>query len=461
MITVIQTRVYLTEAGHVRFDERLREHCRLYNAAIQEWRDAWRRSGKTITKYDQNKSLTDLRRDPCLVDFNDEARRLQVGTLERADRARQAFYRRVKAGEKPGYPRFKPSHRFRTLEISGAAYERYLRHDSARGKGFLKIKGLPPLRYKCTRIPAGQQPLDIKITRKPNGVYLSMSFDVGEAPEAAATPPSNPVGIDMGVAKRAALSTGETFEGRKRDNSKARRLQRKMQRQRDAAVKDERAEYVFQGVSKQTGRRLYRFKWKDGPSRGYRETRTQLECARHRETIRDRNELHRLASSIVRNYDAIFVEDLGVKKMMKSAKGTEELPGRNVAQKRGLNRSMSEQRWAIFFSMLEYKAERAGIRFVKVNPKYTSQTCSRCGTVDGSSRKGAQFTCVHCGFRDDADHNASVNVLSRGMSDMGFPQTGESVIVGAGSTSPNEVRLIVPESRVQTEVQLPLLNLPP
>ena len=438
IVTVIQTRAYLSKDGHTLLDARFQEHCRLYNAAIQERRDAYRQAGKSITFYDQCKSMKEIRGD--WKDWSNEALRVQRGTLKRVDRAFQAFFRRVKAGEAPGFPRFKSAWRFRTLTVEDAKGVPF-NYDPETGKGAVRVKGLPRLRFKCARIPPKARPLDIKITRRPNGVkpnvvYLSMSFNLGDAPAVAEDRPSKPVGIDVGVSKRAMLSSGERIEGRVRDMRKKRRLERKMQRQRDAALRDGRAEYVNRGVSPKTGQRQYRLEWVGGlPSHGYRKTRAQRERLLHRENVRDRNKMHRETTEIVRNHDAIFVEDLQVKNMMRSAKGTVEEPGRNVAQKTGLNRSMSEQAWSTFFFMLEYKAERAGTRFEKVDPKYTSQTCSRCGTVDAESRKDERFRCVHCGFTDDADHNAAVNVLSRGMSIWGFPDAGELVIAGTDSTS--------------------------
>lgn len=433
IVTTIQTRAYLSKAGHALLDARFEEHGRLYNAAIQERRDAYRQAGKSITFYDQCKSMTEIRRD--WKDWSNEALRVQRGTLKRVDLAFQAFFRRIKAGEKPGFPRFKPEWRFRTLTVEDAKGVPFA-YNHETGKGAVRVKGLPRLRFKCTRIPPNARPSDIKITRKPNGVYLSMTFDLGDAPAVAEERPSNPVGIDVGVKKRATLSSGGRIERRERDERKKRRLERKMQRQRDAALKDGRAEYVNRGVSPKTGQRQYRLEWVGGlPSHGYRKTRAQRARLLHRENVRDRNEMHRATTAIVREHDAICVEDLQVKNMMRSAKGTVEEPGSNVAQKTGLNRSMSEQAWSTFFFMLEYKAERAGIRFEKVDPKFTSQTCSRCGTVDRESRKDERFRCVHCGFTDDADHNAARNVLSRGMSTWGFLDAGELAIAGTDSTS--------------------------
>ena len=101
---------------------------------------------------------------------------------------------------------------------------------------------------------------------------------------------------------------------------------------------------------------------------------------------------------------------------IKSAKGTKEKPGKNVAAKRALNRKITQQGWGMFFEFLEYKLKEHGGRLVKVDPKYTSQTCSRCGHVDKENRKSqSRFVCESCGHVDNADVNAAKNILARGI----------------------------------------------
>ena len=433
--TVIQTRAYLRKSGHRLLDARLRAHCELYNAALEERRTAWRQSQDSISFAHQSRQLTQIRRDMPDT-WATEDRRIAVATLGRLRKAFDAFFRRLKAGEKPGYPRFKPSHRFRTLAIYSGACN-YLHHDPERNAGVVRIKGLPALRYKSARVPADSQPKEIKVTRKPNGVYLSMTFETDDPPPASERKPASPVGLDVGVAKRLTLHTGEKVTARERDDRRKRRLQRKLDRQRTAAIKDGRAEYVFAGVSRRTNRPRFRLRWIGGPSSCYIKTREQAAKLDHAAYVSNRNELHLVSSDIVSRHDAIFVEDLRIANMTRSAAGTEEDPGSNVAQKRGLNRSILNQGWGQIFDMLEYKAERAGIRFGRVDPKYTSQTCPVCGVVDAGSRKGESFDCLHCGFRLDADQNGALNVLLRGLSDIGYPVAGESVIAGVNSTSLN------------------------
>ena len=102
--------------------------------------------------------------------------------------------------------------------------------------------------------------------------------------------------------------------------------------------------------------------------------------------------------------------------MTKSAKGTIENPGRNVRQKTGLNRNILQQCWGKFAQFLKYKMEELGHVLMEVNPRDTSRTCPVCGYVSKENRASqSEFVCRACGYRDNADHNASINILKRGL----------------------------------------------
>ncbi|GCD54184.1 putative transposase [Acetobacter pasteurianus NBRC 3188] len=120
---------------------------------------------------------------------------------------------------------------------------------------------------------------------------------------------------------------------------------------------------------------------------------------------------HETTTAICRNYRTAVIERLRTRDMTASAAGTVENPGKNVAQKRGLNRAILNVGWHQIETMLFYKAHQV----VKVDPRFTSQTCSCCGAVDSRSRKNqASFVCTTCGFHANADHNAALNILHRG-----------------------------------------------
>jgi IS605 OrfB family transposase len=124
--------------------------------------------------------------------------------------------------------------------------------------------------------------------------------------------------------------------------------------------------------------------------------------------------LHKITTNLVKKFDLIIVEDLKLKNMTKSSKGTIEKPGKMVPQKSGLNRNLLSNGLGMFFSMLEYKCDWYGKIFKKVDPKFTSQICSSCGKKDKKSRKSqSRFKCTSCGFLINADHNAALNILAR------------------------------------------------
>ena len=133
LIRTYRTRAYLSKAGHVRLDDVLSQQCLLYNAALEERRTAWKGHQKSISFAEQSRSLTAIRSDFPDIEGSLH-RRIQDATLKRLDRAFAAFHRRVRAGEAPGYPRFKPSRRWKTLEMySGNA--RCVFVDESTGKG--------------------------------------------------------------------------------------------------------------------------------------------------------------------------------------------------------------------------------------------------------------------------------------------------------------------------------------
>jgi putative transposase len=112
----------------------------------------------------------------------------------------------------------------------------------------------------------------------------------------------------------------------------------------------------------------------------------------------------------------VFMEDLRVKNMSASAKGTHGKPGVNVKAKSGLNKSILDQGWSTFRTMLEYKMAWSGGQLVLVSPQYTSQTCPRCSHVSKENRKTQDtFRCVSCGYKQNADLVGALNVLRVGL----------------------------------------------
>ena len=185
------------------------------------------------------------------------------------------------------------------------------------------------------------------------------------------------VGIDLGIVHTVALSDGTFFDMPDRLRKEKRRAQKNLSRTEKGSNRRQRA-------------------------------KLRLAKKAQREANIKKAFIEQVTTHIARTYDTIVIEDLKVKNMTRSAKGTIEEPGTNVKQKSGLNRSILEQNWAMFRARLEYKAKG---RVIAVNPAYTSQTCYDCKYVDKENRTDqATFTCLQCGYSANADTNAARNI---------------------------------------------------
>lgn len=126
--------------------------------------------------------------------------------------------------------------------------------------------------------------------------------------------------------------------------------------------------------------------------------------------------LHKHSTELCKNHAAIVVEDLKVRNMSRSAKGSAEEPGENVKAKSGLNKSILDQGWSMFVNQLEYKLAWQQGMLIKVDPKNTSRCCPACGNTSADNRQTqAEFECVACGFVENADIVGAINVLARGL----------------------------------------------
>jgi len=190
------------------------------------------------------------------------------------------------------------------------------------------------------------------------------------------------VGIDRGVAVSAALSTGELLHVpglTARERTRIRRLERKLARAKRG-------------------------------SKRRKQVRLAIARLRARETDRRKDWAEKTSTAIARRFDVIRVEDLQIRNMTRSARGTRENPGRNVVTKAGLNREILASGWGLLVRRLK---EKAPGRVEKIKPVFTSQRCSACGYVDGKSRESqARFACTACGFACNADVNAARNIAA-------------------------------------------------
>ncbi|MFJ2033106.1 RNA-guided endonuclease InsQ/TnpB family protein [Streptosporangium sp. NPDC087985] len=238
--------------------------------------------------------------------------------------------------------------------------------------------------------PAGQI-TGARLVKDAHGWQVVFRTQILLAPAPAAHP-GHTVGIDRGLTVALALSDGTMREHApwltQGEKEHLRRLEKTSARRRAARPKKTR------------------------PSG--REQRTYDQIARLRATAKRRavDWQHQTTTELADTFSVIKVENLSIANMVKSARGTIEAPGRNVAQKAGLNRSISGEAWGRTVTLLEYKSADRGGQVVKVPAAGTSQTCHRCGHRDAAGRNRTVFACTNpvCGWVGHADTNAAINI---------------------------------------------------
>jgi putative transposase len=379
--------------------------CDIYNGALQHRRDAWQitRSSPrptSISRFDQFKEVKELKEVcPAIGRFGVTPVR---GAISRVDEAFGAFFRRAKNGETPGYPRFKSRARFRTIfydtptgwHLSGVT-PCPPRKDGRPGKAVaaaLYVQGVGdiPLGHGAVRqlrrlIARGGEPRTLTVTRTRSGAWRASIGFRGVA--LRPLPETRDIGgVDRGIWVTAALPDG-TLLMCPPILKEARTQIAALQRQREQYEK-------------------FSPEWKR-----IRKAVAKIYAKAHR---RSENWARHCAIEIVAHYGVICLEDLQLVKMTKSAKGTTESPGKGVAQKKGLNRNLQDAALARLAYWICVKAEEAGRRVWKVNPKDSSNECIACGNTEAANRCRSRFTCRRCGHEEHADVNAAQVITARG-----------------------------------------------
>ena len=226
IIKTYRCRAKLSAAGHERLGQIFRLSAELYNAGLESRIDCYKKTGESRSFFDQCKELTEVR--ASIAEFEAVSTIVFRGVLSRLDKAYKSFFRRVTAKEKAGFPRFKSSRRWRTIEINDQCWRMLKREGS---KTVLKIKGLPRIEVKPSReLPPKGLLKAIRITRKPLRTEVALSYELLGVETVKEI--SNPAGIDMGISKRLTISNGETVEKREIDRKELKRLQRSVSRKK-------------------------------------------------------------------------------------------------------------------------------------------------------------------------------------------------------------------------------------
>jgi putative transposase len=352
-------RIYPSHAQTTRLEQTLALCCELYNAALQERRDAWRIARKSINYHAQAVQLPDIKQTrPELGRVHSQV--LQE-TLKRLEKAFDAFFRRVKAGEKPGFPRFRARARYDsfTYPQSGFALE----------SGKLKLSKIGKVKIKLHR-PIEGKAKTLTITRNSTGKWVAcFTAEVEHEPLPVTT---EATGVDMGLKAFAVLSNGEQVANPKFFRTEEKRLA-KAQRKLSAAKKG-------------------------SPERHKR--RKVVAHIHERIANKRRNFAHQESRKLVNRFALIVFENLNIRGMLKN---------------HCLAKSIADAAWSQLVNFTTYKAECAGRRVVQVNPRNTSQMCSGCGEIVEKDLSVRLHHCSGCGLVLDRDHNAAINILALGL----------------------------------------------
>ena len=336
----------------------LAQLCELYNMALEQRRDKFR-LGFSTTLYEQQCELTQLRNG--YAEYERFPAAIQRDPLRRVQRAFDGFFRRCRSGEKPGYPRFRAQHRYNSFTVDAQNFriecDRLI---------VVKLGGFR-FRTRC-RIRGTLKQLVVK--RRGSRWAATITCEIGPAPKKVVA--SSAIGIDLGLTALATLSDGSEIKNprwmrREEEHVAAanRALSRKVEGSRNRLKAKQRLHGIHQRI------------------RGLR-----------------RSYLHQISTLLVTNYDLIALEKLNIRGM---ARG-------NFAK------SIMDAAWGELVWQITYKAESAGKWAVLVNPKGTTQRCSRCGAIVPKTICDRRHDCPKCGLSLSRDHNSAREVHALGES---------------------------------------------
>lgn len=374
-----------TARQHVALAACVESHRELYNAALQERRDAWSHSTTRIYYGGQSAQLTEIRSvrpDQAVWSFSS-----QQATLRRLTKAFDGFFRRVKRGDTPGYPRFKGKARFDSVEWPKDG-------DGARwlpDHNRVYLQGIGQVKATVHR-PVQGRVKTIQIKRQGRRWMLVLSCD--DVPTSPLPATGRQAGVDVGVVTYATCSDGTEVANPRWARQEAARLEAAQQR--------------LQRAQRGSNNRI---------------ARRETVAARHRKIANRRKDFHhKQARGLVGAYDLLVVEDLTIANMVRRAKPKPDpqRPGQflpnGARAKSGLNRSISDAGWGQFVSILRAKAEDAGRTWIEVNPRHTSDGCECCGHAAPENRVSqGEFVCQRCAHTAPADQHAARNILRAGL----------------------------------------------
>ena len=349
-------RIYPSRKQKVKIINSLKICKAIYNELLDISKNTYKESGKTLRKFDYNKQLTGK--------YSDVHSQVKQNVSDRVHKAFKNFFRRVKdkSCKEKGFPRFKSRVNSITFPQSG------FKILSDKRLKLSKVGNIPIILH---RVPKGKiKTLTIK-QNKAGQWFATFACELPDKSTHMSTDMSTHIGIDVGLESYAVLSNGEFIDNPRHILKAEKRLnllQRRLSRKKKGSA----------------NRRKARF----------RLSKQHIKVANQRTDF-----LHKLSHRITKSYSFIAVENLNVKSML-----TNHL----------MAKSISDASWSSFIRCLEYKAVTSGYKLVKVNPRNTSKTCSKCGTITEMPLSKREFLCPKCGFACHRDLNASINILKVG-----------------------------------------------
>ncbi len=360
-----QQRLMSRYAGSCRF---------VYNKALALQQANHESGGKYINYVAMAAWLPAWKREVGLEWLKDTPAQPLQHALKDLDKAYQNFF-----AKRADFPRFK-------RKGSGDSFRypqpKQIKLDQANSRILLPKLGW--VRYRNSRDVLGELR---NVTVSSNGGKWFVSIQTQREVEQLTSTATISIGIDLGIARFATFSDGShiaPLNSFKTQQAKLAKYQRRM-----------------------AHKQKFSNNWKKAKAK-VQKLHTTITNSR-------RDFLHKATTTLSQNHAVVFVEDLQVRNMSRSAAGTAEKPGTNVAAKSGLNKAILDQGWGEFQRQLDYKTAWNGGMLFAVPPQYTSQTCPCCGHVSADNRQTqAKFACVECGYENHADVVGAVNVLERG-----------------------------------------------
>ena len=356
-------RLYPTKAQIKIFEQTLNLCRELYNASLQERRDAYRRHSINLNYYDQANQLSAIKE--VRPDVGQVHSQVLQDVLRRSDKAFKNFFRRVKQGVSPGYPRFQGRNRYDSFCYPQSGWS--LHNDK------LTLSKIGTLRLKLHR-PVSGKVKTCTIKREGSQWFCVFSVEY-EFEMPVHTGPT--IGIDMGLENFANLSNGEQIAN-----------PRYFRRAQKRLVKVQRRYAKLKQLPRTNTCKAKTLKALQHCHRKVRNQRLDF--------------LHKVSSNLTKRFSSIVVEDLSIK---------------GLASGR-LAKSFNDVGIGTFFSMLAYKVAKTGSKLLKVDPRYTSQICPNCGKLKKKELSERCHSC-ECGCEMQRDIAAALVILSRGLATIG------------------------------------------